>query len=640
MSIKKVQIPKLNSRAEFRSETADEEKRTVEVVATTEKPVMRGWFNRYWEVLDMNPKSVRMSRMEKGAPFLDSHKTWGGVDAQLGIVEKAWVKGDQLHARIRFPKKGIDEAADKVFEKIKDGILRNISIGYIVHKLEKQPAKNPQDQNEVPTMRATDWEPMEVSIVTVPADENATVRAAEGEEKFDCEVIETRIQTEDSLMDEIEKQKAAEAAAAKEKAEAAQAAQKAERTRVNGIMDCGRKAKLSDEFVQKHIEAGTDEAEFRRLAIEELAAKQAPVQNPSNAAVTVAVDEREKFRGSLENVIEHRMDSKVELKEGRQLYGLTLRELARESLRVAGQPTGGHAMEMVGRAFHSTSDFPLVLANVVNKRLRKAYDEAPETWKPLVNETEVSDFKTVSRHQIGDAPALLEVKEGGEFTRGTFSEAKEEYSIKTYGRVIALTRQLIINDDLGALQRVISSVGTAAKDLIADLVYALIVNGHDVYAMADTEYVFSSAHANIGTSNAAVASGLASMREKLKKQTSLDGRYLNIRPAYLLAGVEREDEIEKAQSDRFVPTAASGDNTFVRGLQSIIDPRLAAAPYFLFASPSQIDTIEVAYLAGTGRGVFTEQRLGFDVDGLEVKARIDVGAKWIDHRGAVRNAGT
>ena len=76
-----------------------------------------------------------------------------------------------------------------------------------------------------------------------------------------------------------------------------------------------------------------------------------------------------------------------------------------------------------------------------------------------------TDFKAMNRVQLGEAPQLLKVSEGGEFKRGTISESKESYRIETYGRVVAITRQVLINDDLDAFTRIPAMYGTAIATL-------------------------------------------------------------------------------------------------------------------------------------------------------------------------------
>ena len=90
------------------------------------------------------------------------------------------------------------------------------------------------------------------------------------------------------------------------------------------------------------------------------------------------------------------------------------------------------------------------------------------------------------------------------------------------------------------------------------------------------------------------------------------------------------------------PKAADVVPSSIRSLAVIAEPRLdpasGAVPWFLVASPAAIDTIEYAYLEGQ-EGVALETRMGFDVDGVEVRARLDFGAKAIDWRGLYKNPG-
>src|SRR6185503_5900894 len=125
---------------------------------------------------------------------------------------------------------------------------------------------------------------------------------------------------------------------------------------------------------------------------------------------------------------------------------------------------------------HTTSDFANLLADVANKTLRQAYEEAPQTFKTISLQVSLPDFKPSNRVQIGDAPALLEVKEHGEFSRGTIGDGKEVYQLATFGRIFAITRQALINDDTDAFSRVATMFGRAARNLESDLVWVTITS--------------------------------------------------------------------------------------------------------------------------------------------------------------------
>lgn len=173
-----------NIRAAFVPATVDNEKRTVELTFATDTPVERTIYQRgervkILEVLGFGDTEINLERLNNGAPLLDNHSWWGGVSyGALGVVERAWVEGGQGHAVVRFSKR---EKAQEVFEDVKDGILRNISVGYSVKKFEKKKGE------EIDTYRAVDWTPYELSIVLVPADNKAKIRAEETQ-VFDAEI--------------------------------------------------------------------------------------------------------------------------------------------------------------------------------------------------------------------------------------------------------------------------------------------------------------------------------------------------------------------------------------------------------------------------------------------------------------------
>jgi hypothetical protein len=326
----------------------------------------------------------------------------------------------------------------------------------------------------------------------------------------------------------------------------------------------------------------------------------------------------------------------------REYRGMTLLELSREFLASAGVNVRGMSRdEIATRALHSTSDFPEVLSAVTNKTLRQAYDVYPRTFVPFCRQVLATDFKAMNRVQLGEAPQLLKVSEGGEFKRGTISESKESYRIETYGRVVAITRQVLINDDLDAFTRIPAMYGTAIATLESDVVWGIVTANA---AMADGVALFHATHKNLaGTGTALSVAAVGEGRASMAKQTGLDKKtVLNIRPSYLVVPAALELAAEQLIAQNLVP-AKTGDVVpqSIRTLTPISEPRLdgvSTGAWFLAANPAQIDTIEFAYLEGQ-QGAYIETRNGFDVDGVEIKCRLDFGAKAIDWRGLYKNAG-
>lgn len=152
---------------------AHSQDRTIEMTFSSEAPVDR-WFGT--EVLDHSPDSVRLGRLNDGAPLLFNHN----IDDVIGVVESAWIGGDRRgYATVRLAK---TPRADEVLGMIRDEILRNVSFMYRIHKAEEEPKTG--------LYRVVDWEAMEISVVTVPADNSIGIGRSWASE--DNEVLVTR----------------------------------------------------------------------------------------------------------------------------------------------------------------------------------------------------------------------------------------------------------------------------------------------------------------------------------------------------------------------------------------------------------------------------------------------------------------
>lgn len=170
--------------------TVDVQARTVEVTFSTGATVRRsrwiGWDTQvpFDEVLLVSREAVNLDRLNAGAPALDSHSFWS-TSSQFGVVENPRIEKGEGRARIRFVSKGIDEAADILFEKVSEGIVRNVSVGYSIDDVE---VKSPSKPGEVEQRIITRWTPQEISFVTVNADAGAQVRSQEASARYPISV--------------------------------------------------------------------------------------------------------------------------------------------------------------------------------------------------------------------------------------------------------------------------------------------------------------------------------------------------------------------------------------------------------------------------------------------------------------------
>jgi phage head maturation protease len=174
MNEKIVNLPKFGMSAEVRSASFDEGDNTIEVIWTTGAAVRRwSWRSEryYQEILEVTPKAVRLDRLNSGAPLLDTHDDWS-LRSVIGSVVpgSARIEGGKGYARVKLSRADEDKA---IVEKIRDGIIRNISVGYAIHKVVKTDADGDGNDEE---WRVVDWEPLEISAVPVPADAGSQIR--------------------------------------------------------------------------------------------------------------------------------------------------------------------------------------------------------------------------------------------------------------------------------------------------------------------------------------------------------------------------------------------------------------------------------------------------------------------------------
>lgn len=695
-------LPMQRRAAPVQPATADAEARSVEVVWSTGARVRRfdWWTGRHYdEELSLEPGHVDLTRLENGAPLLNTHGAYD-LAGVIGVVERAWLaKGpeglQEGRAVVRFSDR---QEVAPIWRDVLAGIIRNVSVGYAVRKYEIT-----KEEGKPDLYRAVDWQPLEISLVPVGADAEAGTRNHPSADTFPCAFVINRAEpahNQEIVMpkktDDPAGQPAADenaqnrtvpaaappAGAASPQLSAAAAAPSAvraetpglaapagdaeairreavaaERARAAAIRQRVASVGLPGEVADDLINRGVDLAHVGDALVDELARRGGP--GPRGPVAQVTRDETETLHRLAENAILHRINpATFKLEDGaREFRGLSLLELARDLLQRRGISSRGLSkMELAGLALGlpvqgrgvvsgpmGTSDLANILGNTMNRTLRQAYDSAPRTFAGWARATTNPDFKTISRLVLSGAPALLKVNESGEYKRGSVSDGKETYSLATYGRTVAFTRQALINDDLDALSRLPMLFGRAAADLESDTVYGVITaNGN----MADGVALFHATHGNLAGSGGAIAvATLDAGRSAMRQQTGLEGRLINLAPRFLLVPSAKEQTAYQYTSSQFVPAKPADINEFRAGgrtaLEPIVEPRLdanSATAWYLIADPAQIDTVEYCYLEGN-EGVYTETRVGFEVDGVELKVRHDFAAKAIDHRGVYKNAG-
>lgn len=634
--------------------TFNAEARTVEVVFTTGARVRRydWWRERYYdEELVVSEDAIDLTRMNAGASVLNAHASYRLEDV-IGVVQSASVQGAEGRAVVRLSER--PELAGLV-QDIQGGVIRHISAGYTVQRMEVVKPEERTDGGTDWLYRAVLWTPHEISFVPVPADAGSGTRSQPSQSGQPCEFI-TRAaaqQPPEESMPQVNEQGGTptQAAANPEQTRAAAPAQPAAPVVVDTTSDVLARTAQISELCARHglanlapelIRSGADVSRAQAAVLDALARNDAAAGGHRNASprIETVSDQMQVRMAGVEQAVMHRLSPVATLDDnGRQYRGMSLLELGRDFLEAHNVNTRGmDKMTLAGAmltfrsgGMHGTSDFASLFANVANKRLRGAYEENAGTYALWARRApNAPDFKSINVVQMSGAPDLLQVNEAGEYSYGTVADAGTSYGVITYGRIVALTRQAIINDDLRAFDRLTTAFGFAARRLENRLVYAQL-----------TGAAYSAPNGNLqtGAGSALQASSLAAARTAMRMQKGLGGEELNLAPAYLIVPAALEQTAYQLTSSNYVPATTSAINEFRAGgrtaVEPIVEPILdatSATAWYAAASNAAVDTVEYCYLDGAD-GPVIESRNGWEVDGVEYKCRLDFAAKAVDYRG-------
>jgi hypothetical protein len=296
------------------------------------------------------------------------------------------------------------------------------------------------------------------------------------------------------------------------------------------------------------------------------------------------------------------------------------------------------------RAFHTTSDFPLLLSAAANKMLLAAYQPARPSYREIFLRRDFRDFKPHRHLRVGDFPTLLPLAENGEIQAGTMSESQEIVLLQTFARRIRVTRPMLVNDDLGAFTDFAAAIGRRVADFENATAYALLnsASGDGPTLATGSAAVFATAAARANKAAAGTAldlTNVATGRAAVMRQKTLDGLPIAIGSAMrLLVGPNLElpaRQLTVAVS----ATQTSNANVYAGFIQPLVEPLIPSNRWYLFADPLATPVYVYGYLNGAeGPQVTTGPVSG--VDGVEVSVIFDFGVGAIDWRGAWFNPGT
>lgn len=645
----------LTTRA-WQSRTLDTEKRTMTVVAATETPArVMDWARG--EFVDEILLASGFKAAGKQIPFLDSHNR-DSISDIIGSASTFRADGESVLADVAFSS---TEGGEKAMQLYREGHLTDVSVGYTlddVIEVESGKKKSLGGREFIGPVRVVKrWTIMELSAVAIGADPKAKARADDITvgEVATVPAVQARAdqnKQEDRTMENTNPAPAPVTAPTPpiDTRAVKDAAIAEERKRVSEIKARAEILGLA-EMADAMVSAGLTVEEAKDKLIEE-AGKRAK-DNDVKTRVEGGPTDGEKFRAAVTDamIMRHVRGARIEKPAAgaQEMRFVSFRGLASEILRRAGVNTSFMSAEDIlatamgrrgGIIPQGTGDFAHILANVATKAQLIGFTNARSTYQLWCRLGSLPDFKTAKRACLGDAPSLLEVPQNGEVKFGAIGNVGENIALATLARRVGLSRQALVNDDMGEFDRIFTAFGARATDTVNALPYAVLAAnaalGNDSVALFHTvtHKNLAAAGSNPGTTSVSV--GEAAMME----QVAPNGLKLNVMPRYLLCGTANKMNAYIVLTSSGLPQAtfSSGTANPLNYMVPIVDANISGNAWYLAADQTMHDTMEVAGLNGPPAPQL-EERVSSDILGTEYWCYIDAVAKALSFHGLYSNTG-
>ena len=304
------------------------------------------------------------------------------------------------------------------------------------------------------------------------------------------------------------------------------------------------------------------------------------------------------------------------------------------------------------QAAFSSASLPGVLSNIANKMLLEGYNYVEDAWRRIAKIASVNDFKEHTRYRMTGSFKFQQVGPDGEIKHGQLDEQQFGQKADTHGIMFALTRQMIINDDLGAFTDIPRQIGMGAAEAIAEAVWALWLRNP---TQADGKAFFHADHNNYseGADTALSIDGLTAAEVLFAQQVKPNGKPLGIMPSLLLVppGLKVAAEMlmkslqlnETTTTNKAKPAtnphAGKFDVVSSVYLSNTSFSNASNKAWYLLSDPNRLSAIEVAFLNGVDRPTVEKTDADFSTLGVQFRGFIDFGVREQDHRGAVKFKG-
>ncbi|UFS65282.1 ATP-dependent Clp protease proteolytic subunit [Paracoccus denitrificans] len=363
-------------------------------------------------------------------------------------------------------------------------------------------------------------------------------------------------------------------------------------------------------------------------------ARGATMARPGAPRSSIIRDERSTRRTAMASALHAQITGRdPSTPAARPYMDMSLVEMAAAAIGHRGKiRSAGDKVTVFMDASHSTSDFPAIFQNALNKVLLERYSEFQPTYRSISKKKNFRDFRPMPLVRAGDFPMLLPVGETGEIKWGTFGESGETAVIVPYARGLTISRQMMINDDLGAINDLLSSYG----ETVAHFEERTFYSGALTAVLSDGNPLFHASRNNLAPAGGEIeADTVSAGRAAMRVQESIDGLKLNLSPSILLVGPENETAAEMFVA-QITPTATEAVNPFSGKLKPVVTTEIEDGAWYLLSERAPCWVY--GFLEGQeAPRVRTEEPFG--TQGFSMTVEHDFGFGAADFRGGWKNPG-
>lgn len=569
---------KLSTRNYFSAEitTRSAEDNTIEVVFSTGARGLRNHRGaQYYEELEMTEQACDLTRLNRGAPFLSEHIQ--SIKSTLGVVTRARIEGGVGFATIQLSQ---NPEVQGIVQDIRSGIHRNISVGYAISSAEEVGS-----ENSIPVIRATKWQPMEISLVAVPFDGAAQILRSQDE---NVEELELQLSSEQqTLNEEVVSETLEEVQQTETVSEEATSTEVVEDVAVE-TEEQTRKASVTAMCLAAGLnQEQTEDIVTRSASVEDASSFIFKTLETKNAQTEQKKDTKQMTKKQMAiEALAKRANVKTQTTEGNELLGKSVLEIFEAIVeRKQGEADQNYAK----RAITST-DLADILVSASQKVMNEASPAQPgyQKWtKAMV----LRDFKATPIVHLGNY-SLSTPTEGSDYSEASLVDSKETITLRQRGTILNLSLKAIINDDLGVLSQLPEMADQVGFNDLESAVYGVINANPN---MSDSVAMFHADHDNlIADATGVDEASLARAEELLASQTK-DGKELELKPKFIIVSPKY------AYAARKLVNQGYGDyNPFAgQGIEVVVTNKLTDKDsWYVACDPAQCAAIVTGTLDG------------------------------------------